>query len=255
MIYIFADGKSHPKLIGFSNLKQSKMNSEIAVKNCEDCPVAWQNFKTLTKSELALVNGNRYEAYFKAGEMILKQGSPASNAVFLSHGIAKIFTEGRDRKNLILEIALPSSLILAPGALFHTRNTFSVSALTNVRACFISLQVINQLASQNAEFAAGIIKDLSAKSLTVHEKLVSHTQKRMPGRLAEALLFFADVVYQSEIIDMILSRQELGELTNMAKESVVRIMRDFDLSGVITSESSKITILDMPKLRMISERG
>jgi CRP/FNR family transcriptional regulator len=85
--------------------------------------------------------------------------------------------------------------------------------------------------------------------------MVNLTQKKMPGRLADTLLYFADEVYNSDEYDMILSRQELGEMTNMAKESVVRILKEMEESGVIYSDSSKIKILDKDKLRQISEKG
>jgi hypothetical protein len=41
----------------------------------------------------------------------------------------------------------------------------------------------------------------------------------------------------------------------MAKESVVRILRDLEDSGVIISDVSRIKIVDKEKLRRISERG
>jgi CRP-like cAMP-binding protein len=77
----------------------------------------------------------------------------------------------------------------------------------------------------------------------------------MAGRIAEALLFFSDEVYHSDTFDVILTRQELGELTNMAKESVVRILKELDSQGVIKSDSSRIQILDMSRLHLISEKG
>ena len=231
------------------------MSSEKLVNNCENCTAAWKNFKNLSKSEIRLLNENRYEATFKPGEIILKQGSPASNAVFLAAGMAKIYIEGFDGKNFILGIALPSRLVIGPGVHVHARHPYSVSALTAVQACFISFEVINQLIRQNAAFASGMIEDLSVKSYALHSKLVSLTQKKMPGRLAEAILFFADEVYKSDSFDIILSRQELGEMTNMAKESVVRILKELETSGVIESNCSKIQILDKEKLRLISERG
>ena len=231
------------------------MSNERLINNCENCTVSWKNFKKLSKSEIRLVNENRYEATFKPGEIILKQGSPASNAVFLASGMAKVYIEGFDKKNFILGIALPSRLIIGPGIHVHARHTYSVTALTTVQACFISFEIFNQLIRQNAEFASGMIEDLSVKSYAVHNKLVSLTQKKMPGRLAEALLFFADEVYKSDIFNMILSRQELGEMSNMAKESVVRILKELETSGVVKSECSKIQILDKEKLQLISERG
>jgi CRP-like cAMP-binding protein len=41
-------------------------------------------------------------------------------------------------------------------------------------------------------------------------------------------------------------------MTNMAKECVVRILKDFEDSGVIYSDSSKIKIIDREKLIQIS---
>jgi len=231
------------------------MFSESLINSCENCMVGWKNFKKLTKSELALVNENRYEATFKPGEMILKQGSPATNAVFLAKGMAKIFIEGLDNKSFILGIVTPSRLIIGPGAHINSRHTYSVSALTGVQACFISYAIINQLISQNAAFASGMIEDLSIKSYALHNKLVSLTQKKMPGRLADAILFFADEVFKSDVFDIMLSRQELGEFTNMAKESVVRIMKELETEGLIKVDCSKIEILEKEKLRVISERG
>jgi CRP-like cAMP-binding protein len=54
---------------------------------------------------------------------------------------------------------------------------------------------------------------------------------------------------------MILSRQELGEMTNMVKESVVRILKEFEDSGVISIRLSVLKILNREKLFQISEKG
>lgn len=77
----------------------------------------------------------------------------------------------------------------------------------------------------------------------------------MSGRLADALLYFSDDVFKNDEYEMILSRQELGEMTSMAKECVVRILKEFEVSGVIYSDSSKIKILNKEKLVQISEKG
>jgi CRP/FNR family transcriptional regulator len=231
------------------------MFSERLVHSCENCIVAWKNFRNLSKEEIKLVDENRYEATFKAGEIILKQGSPATSAVFLASGIAKIYFEGLDGKNFILGMALPTNLILGPGVHVSHRNSYSVSALTVVQACFINFEIINHLIQKNPAFALGMLEDLSNKSQNVHNKLVSLTQKRMPGRIAEALLFLSEVVFKSDSFDLILSRQELGDMTNMAKESVVRILKELEGTGVIRSGHSHVEILDREKLRVISERG
>lgn len=226
-----------------------------AISSCESCTHRWKNFQHLTRDELNILNNNRYEASFKPGEIIIKQGSPASNALFIASGMAKTYMEGVNGKNFILSIALPGRLILGPGAYVNSRHTYTVAAITAVQACFIDFQTFRKLVRENGAFAESLVEDISNKSLTTLVKLVNLSHKKMPGRLADALLYFSDTVFKNDEYEMILSRQEMGEMTNMAKECVVRILKDFEESGVIYSDSSKIRILDKERLIKISEKG
>ena len=225
------------------------------ISSCETCTRRWKNFQHLTKEELRLVNENRYEATFKPGEIMLKQGSPTSNALFIAAGMAKTYIEGLNGKNFIISIALPGRLILGPGAYVDSRHTYTVAAITTVQACFINFEIFKQIVRVNGAFAEGLLEDISAKSLGSLTRMVNLSQKKMHGRLADALLYFSDDVFKNDEYEMILSRQELGEMTNMAKECVVRILKELEDSGVIYSDSSKIKIIDREKLIQISVKG
>jgi CRP/FNR family transcriptional regulator, polysaccharide utilization system transcription regulator len=225
------------------------------INSCENCTHGWKNFEHLTKNELQMVNDNRYEATFKPGEIMIKQGSPTSNALFLGNGMAKMYIEGSIGKNFIIGIALPGMLVLGPGAYVNSRHTYSVSAITTVQACFIGFDIFRKLVRENGNFAEGMLEDVSAKSVQSHTRMVNLSQKRMSGRVADALLYFSDEVFRNDEYEMIFSRQELGEMTSMAKECVVRILKEFEDSGVVYSDSSKIKILDREKLIQISEKG
>jgi CRP-like cAMP-binding protein len=231
------------------------MSGVNLVNNCDTCTHRWKNFQHLTKEQLQLINENRYEATFKPGEIMLKQGSPTSNALFMASGMAKTYIEGINGKNFIMSIALPGRLIMGPGAYVNSRHNYSVAAITSVQACFISFDIFKQLVRINGAFAESLLEDISAKSLRSHIRMVNLAQKRMSGRLAEVLLYFSDEVFHSEEYEMILSRQELGEMASMAKECVVRILKELEDSGVIYSDSAKIKILNRDKLIQISERG
>jgi CRP/FNR family transcriptional regulator, polysaccharide utilization system transcription regulator len=231
------------------------MSDVNIIDSCENCTTRWKNFQHLTKSELQLINDNRYEATFKPGEIIVKQGSPTSNALFLANGMAKTYIEGINGKNFIMGIALPGSLIMGPGVYVNSRHTYSVAAITTVQACFISFDIFKQLVRVNGAFAEGLLEDISVKSQRSIIRMVNLAQKRMSGRLAEVLLYFSDEVFHKNEYEMILSRQELGEMTSMAKECAVRILKELEDSGVIYSDSSIIKILDREKLIQISEKG
>ncbi len=68
-------------------------------------------------------------------------------------------------------------------------------------------------------------------------------------------LNFSDNIFHSEDFEMLLSRQELGELTNMAKESVVRILGELEHEKIIQATPRSVKILNRDKLRIISEKG
>jgi CRP/FNR family transcriptional regulator, polysaccharide utilization system transcription regulator len=231
------------------------MSGNNSIESCRTCIVRWKNFDHLSDQELDLVNENRYEATFKPGEIIIKQGSPSSSALFISSGLAKNYIESPKGKNFIMSIIKPGRLIVGPGAYVNSRHTYTVAAITAVQACFVNFNVIRHLVKTNGVFAESLLEDISAKSLRTHLRIVNLTQKKMPGRLADALLYFADEVFSSSEFEMILSRQELGEMTNMAKENVVRILREMEESMLISSEESMIRILDREKLVQISEKG
>jgi len=224
-------------------------------KSCINYPQDWNNFENLTEAQLARVNETRFEAHFKAREVIFKQGSPTSNAIILADGIAKVHIEGYDGKNIILNIVKPKRLISGPGSYVDNRNYYSLTALTDVLACFIDLNVLKELILENNKFAEGYIKFVSQKSINIFNKLVSSTQKKMHGRLAEGLLFLANDIFETDKFDNILSRQELGELTNMTKESVVRVLKEFNDEKIINIESDSIEILDKARLRKIMISG
>jgi len=231
------------------------MPGKNTIETCENCPVKWDNFKHLTQAEIKLVNDNRYEATFKKGEILIKQDSPSSNALFLASGMAKSYYEGINGNNFIMSILLPGRLIMGPGAYVNSRYAYSVSALTPVQACFINFDIFRHLVKTNGAFAESLLQDISLKALRSHIRMVNMAQKKMAGRLAEVLLYFSDEIFRTDEFDIILSRQEIGEMTNMVKESVVRILREMEDSGVLSVKSSVIKILDKVKLRQISEKG
>lgn len=229
--------------------------SKENICNCVECDEGWANFKLLTDKELDLLEKSRYEANFRPGEMIVKQSSPASNAVFLRSGLAKVYMEGQGQKNLLISIAKPGKMIVGPGIYTDSRNTFSVSSISEARICFIGIEVVKELFRNNKAFAEGVIKEMSVMCNFYLEKLLSMTQKKMPGRVAEVLLYLANDVFKSDEFTTLLTRQELADMAGMAKESIVRILKDFSDEGIICSDCPDIKILNKDKLQMISDNG
>lgn len=228
---------------------------ETKTLNCLECTKGWENFRNLTKDQLSRINESRHEIEFSPGEIIFKQGSPCSNAIFLIHGMGKAYIQGFGGKKMIINLIKPGRFVAGPGTYVDERHHYTAQAITHVKVCFVDMKILKQLVHENSKFAEGWLKDISKKALHTFYKMISNGQKKMHGRLAEAILEFSDVVYCKDEFEIDLSRQELGELTNMAKESVVRILKEFSKDKIIEENCPYIKILDKEKLKLISANG
>lgn len=223
--------------------------------SCEDCNARSPLFSLLTRDELKTVNEGRFEVSFNSGETIVKQGTSATHLLSLTSGMAKMFLEGIDKKNLILDIIMPLRLFGGPGIFTDMRYHYSVVALTDATACFISVDGVRSVLRSNPDFAEGMIRHCNRNSSTNFDRLISLTQKQMPGRLADALLYLSNEIFRSPRFQLPLNRQDLGEMSNMTKESTTRILKDFEAGGIIALNNKTVEILKMDVLKDISIRG
>jgi CRP/FNR family transcriptional regulator, polysaccharide utilization system transcription regulator len=214
-----------------------------------------QLFSLLNQEELQLVNANKIHVRFKAGETIKKQGTFMSHVLSVNSGLAKLYLEGIEGRPAILRIVKPTNFIGGPGIYYDQRHHFSITALLESSVCFIDLQVFKKVLSGNTLFAEEFLKDFSRDVLTVYNRLIFLTQKQMPGRMADALLYLHDEIFGQPRFPMVLSRFELSELSAMSRESAVKLLRDFQKEDLIRISDHEMEILDIESLRKISHIG
>ncbi|HOI33424.1 MAG: Crp/Fnr family transcriptional regulator [Bacteroidales bacterium] len=231
-----------------------KRKSDTCI-NCQTCNLRSPLFNLLSQEELKIANANRFEVVFNAGENIVKQGTSASHMIIITSGMAKMYLEGYDRKNLLLEIIIPWKLFGGPGLFTDYRYHYSVAALTETSACFISIENIRKVMRTNPDFAEALLKHCSLNSVLNFERLISLTQKQMHGRLADVLIYLSEKIYNSRIFDLTITRQEIGEMSNMTKESATRILKEFEQAEIIKLETKHIELTNYEKLQQLSLKG
>jgi len=222
--------------------------------NCINCKSKGIIFKSLSSEELELINQNRFEVSFKAGEIMFKQGTPSPHFLCITEGLAKIYIEGRG-KNLILALVKPVEYILGPGVYVDNRHHYSAAAVEDSTACLVDAATYKLLIRQNPDFAEEFIKRVSNQAIFNFDQFISLTQKQMPGRIADALLYLSDFVYSSNPFEMTLSRQDLADISGMSKESAIRILKDFKDEEILSIDGNSINILNPRLLKQISETG
>lgn len=231
-----------------------KRKSDTCI-SCEDCNERSPLFSLLNGEELKIMNTNRFEVVFNTGENIVKQGTSASHMIMITRGMAKLYLEGFDKKNLLLELISPWKLFGGPGLFTDYRYHYSVSALLDTSACFIATENVRRVMRLNPDFAETLLKHCSLNGVSNFQRLISLTQKQMHGRLADVLLYLSEKVYFSTHFSLNITRQEIGEMSNMTKESATRILKEFEHAAIIKLDTKNITLLDVEKLKQLSLHG
>ncbi len=209
----------------------------------------------LTTDELEMLVKEKRHVVFNAGETILKQNTSASHVVCIKRGLAKIIAEGEGDRKLILRLVANHAILTGGGIFIDEIRHFTVQAVTQVECCFIDSEKIYELVSNNSRFAFELLKLNNQQNVQMLNNLVGITQKYMPGRVSDLLLYLKNEIFLCNPFDTRLSRQELADMTGMTMESFIRILKEFKSSGIIAVDGPTIHVLDEDALHLISRKG
>jgi CRP-like cAMP-binding protein len=231
------------------NMKESSRTS------CTVVDYKSKFFEVLKEEELQLIKDNEVNVTYKKGETICKQGTFASHIVIMEEGLAKVSVE-ESGKSLILKI-IPEDNIIGLTAISDHNNTFQYSATAYVdsKARLIDITVFKKIAKENAAFSFELLNLLAANNVQIYGRFFCLTNKQSYGKLADIILCLANRVYKKQEFELLLSRKELAELSDMSTENVIRMLKKFKDDGLIAMQGKNFKILDYESLQNISLLG
>jgi CRP-like cAMP-binding protein len=231
------------------------MNEQKLCEGCEKCNQKALIFKHLSEEELKIINRDRYSVRFHEGEVILKQGTAANTMISVIEGFARKYMEGFNDRKLILDFVKPWQLVGAPGVHNGGKYNYSVVAIKETLVCFLDAANFIEVLGLNGEFAKTYIKMCSGNYGRSLERMISLSQKQMHGRIADALIYLSDEIYESVRIGPDISRQDIADYTSMSKDSSIRILKEFERDNIIRLDGKTIEVVDGDRLHSISVNG
>lgn len=215
-------------------------------------------FYDLSEAEKALIANHHICSTFKKGELIYREGERPNTLTCLSAGKVKVFKEGVGGREQIVRLVKPVGFIGYRALFAEDSFMFSAIAIEDSIICQIEKEALLRLVKGNGEFALRIIRSFATELGFSNTRTVSLTQKHIRGRLAESLLFLKDTygyMEDNQTINVMLSREDLANLSNMTTSNAIRTLSIFTAENVIVVEGRKIKILDEEGLGRISNLG
>lgn len=222
----------------------------------EECLKSFFNLfeeNTFSEDEKELLNANRTEVFFRKNEIISKQGSLATQLIFIQKGLSKSYFEYGSTKQMIC-IHPAHSLLGIQGLSVSNIYHCTLAALEDVSVCMFDIDTFKKIAKHNASFVFQLLNINIEMQSTSIDRIFSLKLKADESKLADILLCLSQRVYRSDTFDFTFSIKELASLTGMPSEVAQTIWNSFQKDKVLLFEKGRLNILDKEKLLFISAK-
>jgi len=221
---------------------------------CEDCSLNKAFFGSLQAESVQKYCSSKKELVFPPKTKIIRQGDIIDRFIYLRTGLVKLerINEGTNQ-NQIISFNTPFDFISIMDIFGEERYSYSITTLTESTFCVFELEDIKELILVNGKFALSIIEIQGNGMKKIINNLLVVIEKRLYGKVAFLLLYFADKVFSSDQFELPVSRKEMSEHLGLSTETIIRTLSEFRADKVIKVFGKTIEILDRDKLRYIAD--
>jgi len=226
------------------------------MSKCEQCIVReFSSLKALNKEELLKMANCKTSYTIKKGEPIFEEGESVNGIYCIKDGVCKLSKLSANGKDQIVKLLKPGELLGQRSMISDEPANLSAVALEDMEVCFIPKSEILGFFNQNNQFSMNMMKSICGDLKEADDHMVSMAQKTVKERLAETLIYLDDTFGRNEdgSLHIQLSREELAGMIGTATESCIRLLSEFNKTGLIDLNGKKITIVDKNKLKRLAD--
>ncbi|MBQ9440576.1 MAG: Crp/Fnr family transcriptional regulator [Paludibacteraceae bacterium] len=211
----------------------------------------------LSEDERDYVRENCTYKTFRKREIVQSEGDTPTHVMVLMQGKLRVYKHSSAKHQIIRMLKPFESFSYRSVVIGGTYNT-TVSAFETSVVCQIKKEVFLTIVRANSAFAFCFLQEACRLLGASDTKTVNISQKHIRGRLAEALLELKNnygLEDDGATISMMMSREDLANLSNMTTSNAIRTLSQFSSEGLLNIDGRKIKILNLPELERLSRVG
>ena len=221
--------------------------------SCEFCDLKTLFYASLKSDDLERYCSTRHETSIKAGESLIKQGDEIKDFIYLKEGLVKLYRKSDQGQIQIISFGKPFDFVSLLSVFSDEKYNYSVTALEDSIACMFNLDEIKKLIKTNGEFAMHLIRTQNRSSDRIILNTLNMLQKRLYGRVAAVLLYFADEIYKTDEYELPVSRKEVAQYIGMSIENVIRAISAFRKDKIIQVYGKNLSIINRNRLEQMRD--
>lgn len=232
-------------------IKKSTLEKVIS----EDLAAIWS---ILTPQEKRRITDNFMIHNFKKNQIIYAENDTPEYLWCLLKGKVKLFKDGIGGRQQILRLYRPIQYFGYRAYFANEPYVSSAAAFEASTLGALPMQLVKDMIDENRNLAWFFIHELSKNLGGSDTKIVNLTQKRIRGRLAEALILLIDnygFEDDGATLKIYMAREDIANLSNMTTSNAIRTLSAFVQERIITVDGRRIKIVNQNALRQISKFG
>ncbi len=224
------------------------------MSRCDSCIVRQLNeLKAMNKEELKQISNAKVTKIIKKGEAIFEEGEKINGVFCVKKGVSKLSKLSANGKQQIVKLAKKGDLMGQRALVSEEVANLSAVAVDDMEVCFIPQHHFKETLENNHNFTKEVLKHLAQDLKIADNVIVSMSHNTVKQRMAEALLYLKRNFGEDEkgLLQLSLSREDIGNAIGTATESVIRIISELEKEGYIRKSGKKIGIIDASKMQRL----
>jgi CRP-like cAMP-binding protein len=211
----------------------------------------------LADTDIEKLGGSFHDVGYAPGAPVYRAGEPASRLFVVAAGKVKLVRTGSGGQNLLIDM-------LGEGDHFGSlerlgEELYSDTAIAHVQSCVlvVSAEGFHAILSRFPSVSLRLVGILAERLREAHEKLEMLHGLSVEGRIAFVLLRlgarFGEQQRIGTLLQLPLSREELGEMAGTTTESASRVISRFSREGLVRTGRRWVALVDTERLSAILE--
>ena len=214
-------------------------------------------FQAMAAADSQAVLGAATHRSLHKGQVLIRQGEPASTFFLMERGYLKLTQLTSDGAEVIVRFVGPGDPVAGVAALGEAPYPVTATAVDTVNALAWSRGLLADLLARYPQLKTNILREMTAHMDDALTRLRELATLDVRQRLAYTLLRLTVKVGAGGgaglTVPHTLTRQELAELTGTTLFTVSRILTEWEGAGIVHSTRAHVAVLDVEGLQHAAE--
>ena len=231
------------------NCSEIMMVIKKRIKNQQSNEQERKYLNGASKSDLTSLINNKPEISLRKKQQIYREGARASHLYYVKSGTVKEYKINDDGKEFILNIYKPGDFFGYFAMLENSLHTETSETIEDTVLVEIPQHEFTKFIEENPLSMRYLINKLTQNIKQQEHKLINIAYNSLRKKVADTLieLHHKFCIHNQELY-IELSRDNLAAIVGVAKESLIRTLKDFEQESLINLTHNKVKVINLKKL-------